>query len=271
MSTCKIHQIYYSPESFAALDPGFIPLDNSNGRQDWMEYWPIRQYFLNNPVDEDELVGFFSPRFFEKTGLSAVDVYAHIQANPGHNVYLFNPYFHLAAWHPNIFVQAESTHQGISHVTNQILALMDIHTKVEDSIMSSLDTVYCNYFVATLDFWKKWLMICEFLFQLSEEENSISKLIGASTHYHRGNMPLKIFIIERIASIILNLNKEIKIKSKLIFHDMQYNSTGKINIKNELIVLDSLKIAHQATQEIEFLQMFSENRKFLITEHSLAL
>ena len=56
MTTVKIHQIYYSPESFAALDKGFIPLDNTHGRSDWMEYWPIRQYFLNTPVGDDELV-----------------------------------------------------------------------------------------------------------------------------------------------------------------------------------------------------------------------
>ena len=109
MTTCKLHQIYYSPESFEALDPGFTPLDNRQGRPDWMEYWPIRQYFLNTPVGDDDLVGFFSPRFFEKTGLTAADVQAHIDANPGHDVYLFNPYFHLASWHQNLFVQASRT------------------------------------------------------------------------------------------------------------------------------------------------------------------
>lgn len=270
MTTCKLHQIYYSPESFEALDPGFIPLDNRQGRPDWMEYWPIRQYFLNTPVGDDDLVGFFSPRFFEKTGLTAADVQAHIDANPGHDVYLFNPYFHLASWHQNLFVQASRAHQGIGKAFNEVLALLDIHTDVDQSVMSSMDTVYCNYFVAKLDFWKKWLMVSEFIFQLSEEnQHSIGKALRDDTNYHRGQMPLKIFVIERIASFLLNSMNRWVVKPAYLFKNMEFHSQKPLAFVEEMHKLDALKTSFKRSGNPIFLQTYKHERVRLQKEFSL--
>ena len=47
VTDARIHQIYYSEQTRAELDPGFLPLDNSaNERPDWREYWPIRRFLL---------------------------------------------------------------------------------------------------------------------------------------------------------------------------------------------------------------------------------
>ena len=41
-----IYQIYYSKETRSKLDPGFIPLDNTeNQRPDWREFWCIKSFF----------------------------------------------------------------------------------------------------------------------------------------------------------------------------------------------------------------------------------
>jgi hypothetical protein len=270
MTTCKIHQIYYSPESFEELDKEFIPLDNSQGRSDWMEYWPIRQYFLNTPVGDDDLVGFFSPRFFEKTGMAAADVKAFIEANPGQDIYLFNPYFHLASWHPNSFVQATRTHQGIGKAFNEVLAFLDIHTDVDQSVMSSLDTVYCNYFVAKLDFWKKWLMVSEFIFQLSEDnQHPIGKALRDDTNYHRGQMPLKIFVIERIASFLLNSMNCWTVKPMYLFKNMEFHSTKPLAFVEEMHKLDALKTSFKQSGNPFFLQTYEHERVRLQKEFSL--
>ena len=72
MKSIFIHQIFYNAYTEKSLDQGFIPLDNSdNVRPDWREYWPIRKYLINNELNENDLYGFFSPKFKEKTGLSA--------------------------------------------------------------------------------------------------------------------------------------------------------------------------------------------------------
>jgi len=270
MTTVKIHQIYYSPESFAALDKGFIPLDNTHGRSDWMEYWPIRQYFLNTPVGDDELVGFFSPRFFEKTGLTATEVHAHIEANPGHDVYLFNPYFHLAALHENVFVQARHSHPGIAQATQDILKIIDIEIELDKIIMSSMNTVFCNYFVANIEFWRKWLMICELIFQICENENaSQSHSLNEKTNYIRGAMPMKIFIIERIASLLLGSTNKWKINQKFIFKNLSYQYKKDLPFVELMHHLDALKTSFILTRNPHFLSLYNSQKHELINEYGL--
>src|ERR1700687_1077814 len=46
---CQILNHYTSPQD---LDPDFGVRDNSaNERPDWFEYWPIRKFLLNEPLD----------------------------------------------------------------------------------------------------------------------------------------------------------------------------------------------------------------------------
>lgn len=270
MSASKIHQIYYSQQSFESLDKGFISLDNSQGRTDWMEFWPIRKYLLSTPIGDDELIGFFSPRFFEKTGLTAAEVKIHIEKNPNHDVYLFNPYFHLAAWHPNLYIQASETHQDIGKVFNIVLSLIDIHTDVDQSVMSSFDTVFCNYFVAKLDFWKNWLMIAEFIYQLAEEnQHPIGQRLRDETNYHRGQMPLKIFVIERIASYLLNSINRWSVKPLYLFKSMEYHANKPLSFLNEMHKLDSLKISYKKSGNLKFLQTYKEERVRLQRDYAL--
>src|SRR6266436_9696932 len=105
MSGIFIYQIlnhYTKPED---LDPGFLVLDNSsNERPDWYEYWPIRKFLLNEPLDEESFYGFFSPRFKHKTNLSAVAVHDFIsRQSAATDVILLSPSIHLTAYHLNVF------------------------------------------------------------------------------------------------------------------------------------------------------------------------
>ena len=270
MTTCKIHQIYYSPESFAKLDSGFTPLDNSDGPPHIREYWPIRQYFMNNATHDDELLGFFSPLFFDKTGLKAVDVYDHIENNPGNDVYLFNPFFHLAAWHYNIFTQGEMSHPGLIDSLNQTMKMMDINIDTSTLCMSSANSVYCNYFVATVKFWKKWLMVCEFIFAISNcSESDIGHKLISSTTYIKGPLPMRVFIIERIASLLLAIPNTLKVCPKLIFKNMHYTSNKTIPFLEKMLILDSLKSSFISTKNPLYLNTFNFEKKLLSNEFGL--
>jgi len=266
----KIHQIYYSPETQAALDPGFIPLDNTDGRKDWREYWPIRQYFMQNTTNEGDLIGFLSPLFQQKTGLSAHDVYAHIVANPDNDVYLFSPYFHLIAWHPNVFIQGKYSHPGIELVLNEIMRYLGMEIKVEDTIMSSLDTVYCNYFIAKVEFWKSWLAICNLIYEMSEDASSnLGQLLNNNTRYIKGALPMKIFVIERIASLILNGTQKFKTKPVHIFKDMKYKSKKPLSFTEEMLALDAIKITYNKTNDTRYIDAFNVARMRLANHAGL--
>ncbi len=272
MTTCKIHQIYYSPESFAKLDSGFIPLNNSDGPPSVREYWPIRQYFLNNPVKDNDLIGFFSPLFYEKTGLSSKDVYTHIENNPNKDVYLFNPYFHITAWHFNTFTQGEMSHPGIIDITNKAMHMMKIEIDVNNLAMSSKNSVYCNYFVASGSFWKRWLMVAEFIYALSTiDESFIGKSLKEKTTYIKESLPMKVFIIERIASMLLAIPNTWAINAKLIFINMQYRANSPVSFLEKMIVLDSLKSSFIETKNPIYLNTFNHERTLLMNNHSLSV
>ena len=71
----EIYQIFYNESTQKSNDPGFLPSDNlSNERPDWSEYWPIRRFFTGRTLSPDTYYGFLSPKFHQKTGLSAQDV-----------------------------------------------------------------------------------------------------------------------------------------------------------------------------------------------------
>jgi SAM-dependent methyltransferase len=61
-----LYQIAYSEETWRSVPTSLLPLDNrANERQDWAEYWPIRQFLQNEILDENALYGFLSPRLAE--------------------------------------------------------------------------------------------------------------------------------------------------------------------------------------------------------------
>ena len=68
----NIYQIYYDKQTYEMLDKGFLPLDNSNSpRPDWFEFWPIRKFLKETPLNEDSWYGFLSPKFVLKTGFTS--------------------------------------------------------------------------------------------------------------------------------------------------------------------------------------------------------
>ena len=95
-----IYQILNHYTSRQDLDPGFDVLDNSaNERPDWFEYWPISKFLLNESLDEDAFYGFLSPKFKQKTNLSAAAVRDFIGRSADEtDVFLFSPSIHNSAY-----------------------------------------------------------------------------------------------------------------------------------------------------------------------------
>lgn len=72
MSAIYIYQIYYNEQTRAQLDPGFIPLDNTdNLYPEWYEFWVIKNFLEQNDLADESFYGFLSPKFGTKTGLAA--------------------------------------------------------------------------------------------------------------------------------------------------------------------------------------------------------
>ena len=183
LPSVHIFQIFYSQETRAQLDPGFIPLDNSeNPRPDWREYWPIRRYLLEQRIAEGEYYGFLSPIFKSKTQLSAATVREFLDAQGGEpDVVLFSPFFDQIAFFLNPWEQGVCVHPDARLAFQSSLELIAPGVAIDDLVCSSQESVYCNYFIAKGAFWKRWLEACERIFECAEQAaTALGRALNAS-------------------------------------------------------------------------------------------
>lgn len=265
MKTC-IYQICYSPETMAKVPEGFLALDNlANERPDWREYWAIRNFLLNNYLSEDTLYGFFSPKFNSKTTLDYAKIQNYLADNySDQDVVSFSPFWDLMSIFKNVFEQGDFFHPGLSDTcqmfSDQHVARIDL----KDAITHSGNTIFCNYFLAKRSFWKEWLSLGELLFEASENhDNSLAEKLNATTSYGEQHVPMKVFVQERLATICLLINKNIK--------SLNYNpfligasTTPFNNFYHEAVLSDALKRAYTQTNNQIYLNEFSSLRDNII-------
>lgn len=258
MTTIRIHQIFYSEQTRSELDPGFIALDNlANPRPDWREYWPIRNYLLNTVLDEAGYYGFLSPKFEEKTNLSAAQVEEFVRANaPQADVLLFSPYFDQSAFYLNVFEQGECRHAGSLRTAQEALAATGSDVRLAELVTDSRTTVFCNYFVARPRFWRAWLAINERLFALAETgHGELGERLNALTTHAEEVVPLKVFIMERVASLLLASQAGWRSRAYSPYR-LPLSRLPVAKYPFELVLFDSLKIAYLTQGHAEYKDAF---------------
>ncbi len=253
MSAIQIHQIFYSDETRGQLDPGFIPLDNlMNERPDWREYWPIRRHLLVNPPVGDDFMGFFSPKFHEKTGLSASDVTNFVAQLPRDtDVVLFSPFFDQIAAYWNVFEHGMNHHPGMFETFKLTSEMLVPGVILESLATDSRNTVFSNFFVARAPFWKEWLAKNEVLFAIAEDGASgLAKRLNANVNYRDGHVQAKVFVMERVATLMLVTHPAWRTK----VHDPLLRPIDGLfePFRLELICLDALKIASTTRDAAEY-------------------
>jgi hypothetical protein len=203
--SAAIYQIFYSDETRAALDPGFLQLDNSaNVRPDWREYHPIRAFLLNVPLDEQRFYGFLSPKFGQKGCVDSAGVHAFCEAHPDVDAVLFSPFIDLQAFFLNSFLQGEYFHPGLVEASTAFFSSIGYDVDLQSAVMDYRRSVFCNYFAAKPRFWRAWLDINERLYQAAEQGGAAAGLLTARTdHDGHEDVEFKIFIQERTADLLL--------------------------------------------------------------------
>lgn len=271
MSQSSIYQIFYSEQTRSELDPGFLPLDNSqNERPDWREYWPMRRFLSSQQLEPDCYYGFFSPKFRQKTGLTAAAVHEFIgQQGGAPDVISFSPFFDQMAYPLNIVELAAARH-GCADTFAQCAARIAPQFRMDSSVMSSLDTIYCNFFVAKPPFWAEWLLACERIFD--EAEKALTPLgegLNRFVMYETASAPAKVFIIERIASLLLWAQPQWKVKAfnPTLLPPLSPQFVAMITGPT-LLVLDSLKIAYVRSGAEQYLTAYRQLRETVTMRHN---
>ncbi len=261
MADIKLYQIVYSQKTLEGLSPGYLPLDNRNStHNDWREYWPIRNFLLNQPLDEPSLYGFFSPRFQEKIGLDHGQVVDFIQSSPPEtDVFTFSPQPDMGAFFLSVFEQNEVFDPGFIAACEAFLAAVGMPVNLGALIMDSRQIVFSNYFIARPAFWRTWLILNEKLFEVCEgPDNAIKAGLTAETTYS-GAVQRKVFLMERIVSLLLTINPAWKVKSYNTF-DCAWSASKLNQSREDAVISDALKIAMREQGFPQYFQAFSAIR-----------
>jgi len=243
MSEIFIYQILNHYTKPADLDPGFLVLDNStNQRPDWYEYWPIRNFLLNQPLDEDSFYGFLSPKFKQKTNLSAAAAREFIGIeSAATDVVLLSPSLHWTAHHLNVFKFGDAVHPGLLQVADRFFRQIGQPTDLHELVTTSRHEVFSNYMIGKPRFWRAWLGITEQLFAIAESPTDpLGAALRQPTSYRGGNsVHMKIFIMERIATWLLVRDSTLvtRVRDPFVTRSRIYKLPGAV-------ICDALKIAY---------------------------
>jgi len=264
----NIYQIFYSAQTRTGLDSGFTPLDNTGQRPDWYEYWPIRTFLQGQPLQENEFYAFLSPQFKRKTGLDSAQIQAFLdQLDPTVDVITLSPFFDAGALFDNVFKQGARHHPNIWPIFVECAALTAPGVSLDTLLMDSGDTVFCNYFLAKPRFWRHWLERAERIFVLAERnETELARMLNALTRHHNADTtPVKVFFIERLASLLLATEPQWRVRS-INAMPLPFAYPAAAKVKPWLAILDSLKMAAKRTGNPEYLQVYANIREQVIRQ-----
>jgi len=258
-SPVHLFHIAYSQQTLGMLQPGFRILDNlANPRPDWYESWPIRAFLMHQPLEEDAYYGFFSPKFFLKTGLDANVLKSTIAASdPDTQAYFVCPQAEVGAVFINPVHGSEFTDPGAMATVQAVLDRAGFGLDVASQVIDSTCLVYSNYVVAKPAYWRRWLSLVQTAYEIAENHTSTT-LQAELTHPTRydGGVQRKVFLIECLASLIF-IRDQMKIQSIPV--NEKLSAQGVLYAyRDQALVCDALKIAYNTTRDPRYMQSFEE-------------
>ena len=165
----------------------------------------------------------------------------------------------------NILELAASNHDCRDTFT-QCAQLVAPGFDIERSVMSSLDTVYCNFFVAKPRFWREWLAKCELIFELAEQGvTPLGQALSRVVTYGTATAPAKVFVIERVASLLLWSQKQWTVEcfNPIV---LPQASAKLLQVAGgpDLMVLDALKVAYTKSGTEHYLALYRHFRDQIV-------
>ncbi|MBR7523020.1 CDP-glycerol glycerophosphotransferase family protein [Pseudomonas juntendi] len=272
-SQAHIHQIFYSEETRAMLEPGFTPFDNTGQRPDWAEYWPIRTLLLDKQLDENAFYGVLSPRFKQKTGLNAQQVLEFCSSAPAEaDVLLFPMFFDESALYENVFIQGLIYHPNIWPAFVEMARRLAPGVDIETLVMDARHSQFCNYFIAKPRFWRHWLNQAESIFQAAEQARDARSpspygaALNAPT-YHRGTAGYesKVFVMERLLPLILATQGQWKVHA----YDHLKLPVMRHPINADFIELNELKVRMRSADSPELRAAYVQMRDQILRQKAL--
>lgn len=207
----KIFQIYYKVDQIPLLDPDFVPYDNTtNLRPELCEWYVWDKEHENILAQELDYWGFVSWRYKEKTFLTGKQTTDFIDANPGHDVYLFNPFLVNEALFANPWEQGDLYHPNLSGIANTFLSKIGYTgTNVQELLIDRRHTVFATYVVGNRKFWEGYMAFSRQIFTEAASDAEFHKQVfapGSAQYAYDKSLPMFTFLNERLISTYLELS-----------------------------------------------------------------
>ena len=262
----SLFHIYYNEKTKNNIPLEFIPLRNTDLNQnDWYELYPMLNFLNNNKLDEDQFLGFFSPKFELKTGLSGTYVVETLNNFKDSDVALFTIRWDQLAYFLNPFEQGEQAHPGITEAAQEFLDHFGYEINLKQYVTSLKTSVFANFIVAKKKYWDLWHELAQSLYSFSKN-NPGAKLNRLTTHRNE-NIALKVFIQERLASLVLT-----EYPFKTVFEQSYYSPITSAYLFNDtpstrrqLQSLDLMKEKFIETKDFSYLEIFYKLRRDMQT------
>ncbi len=258
----NIYQIFYNAETKNKLLPGFIPLDNTNNlRPDWYEFSVILDFLNANKLNNDDWYGFLSPKFIEKTGINSDIVIKIIQKNSMYaDVALFSPGWDQLSYFLNPFEQGDVWHPGLLDASQKIFDEYGLDISLSKLVCDTTSSVFSNFIIAKKKFWEEWKKLSQFFYDYCENhpDYQVTTSYGSSEY----QAPLKTFIQERFASVILSTNNFNVISIDQSYTTPLFNRLYPENLETRkfLHTCDLMKKLYRETKDANYLKMYWEIR-----------
>jgi hypothetical protein len=254
--TC--YHIYYDDASKKKCPDGFTPLLNINKFPDFRESIPILTCLKQKQWEDNEFVGFFSPKLREKTGVGLKEITNAVARHGDVNsVILFTSHWPEAAFYLNPWEQGEIHNPGIlsasrvlANRTNRNIDLMTCCADLDQ-------TVFSHFLVAQKPFWDEWEKTTQTYLDMISRNIDVYNF---KTTYKGDSLSIHPFVVERIPTMIIIDNKITSIR-----YD-HFSKTQLTAVEKKWMVLAELKKNFNITLKLEFLQKYWTLRLQLGTE-----
>lgn len=203
-------------ENQTISDAQVLPLYITNDFPERRELQGYVEIYQKKLYLNSDKCGLFSSKFSLKTHLTINDFLQFSEQHSDADVCLINPFPQLRYWSYNVWHQGEYAHPSLLEKSQMLLDAAGIDINLYDIPRHGSDLLaYSNFWIASPDFWEAYvggvlLPISEFL-----DQNPLNPAVAAILHdtNHTNAAPFLPFMIERLFSSFLSINREWKIAS----------------------------------------------------------
>lgn len=232
----ELYQTWHDEHSYPEDSTGLLPFDCRKNP----EFHKRESAHLIRLYDEviqksdiESYFGLLSPKFSDKSKISIEQIRRHITENPGYDIYLFNPFPLLTYQNLNVWTHGESKHSGIIDLTQHLFNKAEFPINIKERHRNNLEnTVYCNYWVASKNFFDDYIKVIKKLDLTIENMPHSDKNKYFSETTYCTTACFYPFIFERIICSFLLLNKNYNVKPYIYNHHSHiFNGSKKVNRK----------------------------------------